>query len=158
MAASHLWNGSSGYYQQPQPPPPIAPQPPQQGNGDWNMRGLQSDAALAESVADAETPQVRLERLLADASKLWFTPVDGLLKSKDKLPAVRHLFVVPSREMGRVPMDLLAPGYRISYVSSATLLARSRENHRDLDARSLLALGDPVFQMPQERGIPTTSQ
>src|SRR5262249_17426546 len=81
--------------------------------------------------------------------KQRFAPLLPHLKARGKLPAVRRLFVVPTGIMARVPVDLLAPGYTVSYVPSGTVFARLRKDHRKLSPTSVLALGDPVFAIPQ---------
>ncbi len=64
------------------------------------------------------------------------------------LAKVDRLFVIPVGQMARVPVEVLAPEYKVSYAPSASLAARSLKNHRPLRAGSLLALGDPVFTSP----------
>src|SRR5262249_38466716 len=68
--------------------------------------------------------------------------------ARGELPARARLFVVPTWRMARVPVELLAPGYTISYVPSGTVFARLRKQHRKLVAGPVLALGDPVFPIP----------
>jgi hypothetical protein len=48
--------------------------------------------------------------------------------------------------MARVPVEVLAPEYVVSYVPSGTVFARLMEQHRSLSGSSLLALGDPAFE------------
>jgi CHAT domain-containing protein len=67
------------------------------------------------------------------------------------LPAVRRLLVVPTGQKARVPVEVLAPEYLVSYVPSGTVFARLREQHRVLAGDALLALGDPLFE-PAPRG------
>src|SRR5262249_10953737 len=61
------------------------------------------------------------------------------------LPAVRHLLVVPTGWAAGVPLEVLAPDYRISYVPSGSAFARIRQQARPLCGTSLLALGDPAL-------------
>jgi tetratricopeptide (TPR) repeat protein len=64
------------------------------------------------------------------------------------LQGVSRLFIVPAGWMAGVPIEVLAPGYQVSYVPSGTILARLVERHRPLWESSLLALGDPTFRTP----------
>lgn len=55
-AAAHLWGGRPAYGQMAPPPPPPPPPPMAQGNWDWGMRGLRTDAqrrGFHEGVEDA---------------------------------------------------------------------------------------------------------
>lgn len=60
---------------------------------------------------------------------------------------VRHLVVVPAGRMAGVPVGLLTDK-AVSYAPSGTVYARLREQHRPLDKPTLLALGDPAFNVP----------
>jgi tetratricopeptide (TPR) repeat protein len=64
------------------------------------------------------------------------------------LVGVRHLLVVPTGWAGRVPLEVLSTGYRISYVPSGSVFARLRQKHRAAPGATLLALGDPLFTVP----------
>ena len=58
---------------------------------------------------------------------------------------MRQLLVVPAGQMSAVPIEALTERYTISYVPSASVFARGAEQHRPLQASSLLVLADPVF-------------
>src|SRR5262249_29602064 len=64
------------------------------------------------------------------------------------LRGVRHLLVVPAGPMSAVPVEALTDRYTVSYVPSASVFARQAEQHRPLQASSLLVLADPVFARP----------
>jgi tetratricopeptide (TPR) repeat protein len=79
------------------------------------------------------------------------TPLRRHLRKGDGLPAVRRLLVVPAGEMAVVPLEVLTRDYRISYIPSASVFARLAAQHRRLEGTSLVALGDPVFDVPARR-------
>ena len=78
-------------------------------------------------------------RLLAQLHRQRLAPLEPHLKG------VRRLLVVPAGEMAAVPVEALTQRYTISYVSSASVFARQGEQHRPLQAASLLVVADPVF-------------
>jgi CHAT domain-containing protein len=69
------------------------------------------------------------------------------------LKGVKQLLVVPTWPMETLPVEVLTEDYRVSYVPSASLFARFRQEHRPLRGSSLLAVGDPVFT-PAEQANP----
>jgi CHAT domain-containing protein len=94
-------------------------------------------------------------RLTVDAGLMverWerLAPVQKHLKAEGKLPAVRHLVVLPVGAMTSVPVELLAEGYTVSYAPSATLYAQQASKPRALRMDSLVAVGDPVFARPKK--------
>ena len=62
------------------------------------------------------------------------------------LKGIRHLLVVPTGDMAKVPLEALSDKFTISYIPSGTVHARLAAQHRALQASSLLALGDPIFE------------
>jgi CHAT domain-containing protein len=76
-------------------------------------------------------------------------PLEPLLAATDKLPAVRHLVVVPAGRMAGVPVEALTDRYLVSYAPSGSVLSRLHGKHRPLQSPTLLALGDPNFTSPQ---------
>ena len=62
---------------------------------------------------------------------------------------VRHLVVLPSRQMAAIPIETLTNRYSISYAPSGTMFAWLQERKAvvgsDPQAANLLALGDPSF-------------
>ncbi|HKI30731.1 MAG TPA: tetratricopeptide repeat protein [Gemmataceae bacterium] len=81
-----------------------------------------------------------------DAQRL--APLETQLAAREGLPAVRQLIAVPGGVMAGVPLEALTDQFRVSYAPSGTVLARLAEAHRPLREPSLLALGDPAFQLP----------
>jgi CHAT domain-containing protein/tetratricopeptide (TPR) repeat protein len=77
-------------------------------------------------------------------------PLEGHLKGGAELPAVRHLIVLPSHRMRRVPVEALTDKLAVSYAPSGTMFAWLREYRpaagREAPPATLLALGDPEFQ------------
>ena len=90
-------------------------------------------AVLADGRGDA------WQRLLAQLHRQRLAPLEPHLKG------VRQLLVVPAGQMAAVPVEALTDRYTISYVPSASVFARQAEQHRPLQASSLLVLADPVF-------------
>ena len=74
-------------------------------------------------------------------------PLTPHLAAHDKLPAVKHLLVLPSAALAGVPVEVFADGYTVSYALSGTFYAHLRKQSKP-DSTSLLALGDPVFDVP----------
>jgi hypothetical protein len=89
--------------------------------------------------------------LAAAFRKQRLEPLAPHLKATGDLPAVRRLFVVPTGLLGYIPVEVLSDEHEVSYVPSGTLFARMRQNHRPLHGTSLLALGDPAFDVPRPR-------
>jgi CHAT domain-containing protein/tetratricopeptide (TPR) repeat protein len=113
---------------------------------EWTTDDITLARRLYEAVADADSDKATYQRLAVQLRKQRLDPLLDALKARDGLPAVKRLFVVPAGRMASVPAELIAPEYQISYVPSGSVLARTVENHRALDASSLLALGDPAFE------------
>ncbi len=55
--------------------------------------------------------------------------------------------------MDRIPIEVIAPGYEVCYALSGTLFAHQRQQPKP-DSQGLLALGDPIFQLPADRKVP----
>jgi hypothetical protein len=105
---------------------------------------------------DAATPEVRtlIERLRAQR-------LDALAKAlgatADGLPSARRLIILPSRALAGIPVEaLLADGdtRTVSYAPSGTVLKYLRERPRPNAHAGLLALGDPVYDRPDESSDP----
>jgi hypothetical protein len=131
------------------------------GSPVWQrLRGSGRDGVWAE---EDRALRYRLYRALSDPAagepaplaaafrKQWLEPLIPQLKATANLPAVRRLFIVPTYAMGGVSAEVLSEEHEVSYVPSATLFARMRENPRPVQASSLLALGDPTFEVPKPR-------
>jgi CHAT domain-containing protein/tetratricopeptide (TPR) repeat protein len=116
--------------------------------GAWTDDDLNLTQRLYEAVTDFRGPAARRERLVEAVRRQRLAPLAEHLRPQGSLPAVRRLLVVPTGAMARAPVEILAPGYTVSYVPSGTVLARLGEQHRRLKGDTLLALGDPVFTRP----------
>jgi tetratricopeptide (TPR) repeat protein len=90
-------------------------------------------------------------RLLAEQR---LRPLEPHLAATDRLPAVRHLVVVPAGRLAAIPLEVLTDRYTVSYAPSGTVFARLREQHRPLEARGLLAVADPNFRTPDAAALP----
>jgi hypothetical protein len=115
--------------------------------GQWSAE----DAHLAHRVHDTlrqPTGGRGGNRLIQQLRRQRLAPLQKHLEAQDGLPAVRRLVVVPTGLMARVPVEVLAPDWTVSYAPSATLFARSSQRHRAVSGQSLLALGNPQFQPP----------
>ena len=60
------------------------------------------------------------------------------------LKGIKHLYIVPTRAMARLPVEAVTNEYRISYVPSGTFLARLKAAPKP-STKGLLAVGDPAF-------------
>lgn len=124
-------------------------------SGAWTADDESLGARLYATLRDAASSAKQRDPLLSDFAAQRFEPLRRHLKATDDLPQVKRLFVVPTGGMARVPAELLAEGYGVSYVPSGSVLARLVENHRGTDGASLLALGDPAFDKaePPDSGV-----
>ena len=76
--------------------------------------------------------------------------------AEGQLPA-RRLIVLPSRAMSGIPIEALLAGddlRTVSYAPSATVFKYLREQPRPDRHAGLLALGDPVYERPDESSEP----
>jgi tetratricopeptide (TPR) repeat protein len=113
--------------------------------GKWTPEEDRQPALLRAALADQGTSAPRRGELAEAVRRRLLAPLEGHLKAEGKLPAVRRLFVVPSGRMAGLPVEVLAPGWTVSYTPSGTLLAQALAAHRPLSASAALALGDPTF-------------
>jgi CHAT domain-containing protein/tetratricopeptide (TPR) repeat protein len=63
------------------------------------------------------------------------------------LEGVRRLYVAAVRQVAGVPIELLTDQHVVSYVLSGTHLARMRQRQRPVAPATLLAIGDPVYEL-----------
>jgi tetratricopeptide (TPR) repeat protein len=107
---------------------------------------------------DAELPDRLLQALAGPGGTAWrelarrlavqrIDPIRKHLAARDGLPAVRHLIVLPSSLMAGLPVELLVDKVTVSYAPSATVFTYLRDRERPR-TQGLLALGDPVFELP----------
>ncbi|MBL8799520.1 MAG: tetratricopeptide repeat protein [Planctomycetia bacterium] len=103
-------------------------------------------AALAERPADAATT---ISELLPALYRQRLAPLEKALQAGEKLPAAKHLFVLPAGRMAGLPVETLSEQYIITYAPSGTVLAWLQEKQKQKKPTdqpgALLALGDPVF-------------
>ncbi len=114
----------------------------------------------AWTTADSERPR-RLRSALSSAATA--ADIDALAQTlrvqrleplRKHLEGVKTLYIVGVEAMAGVPVDVLAPEYTISYVSSGTFLARLQQRARP-QSQGLLALGDPVFRRSDGKPAPS---
>jgi tetratricopeptide (TPR) repeat protein len=117
----------------------------------WSQDDWHLPARLYQALKDRNVPASRRDRLVQEVRQQRLEPLRDYLRAQGSLPAVQRLFVVPTNRMARVPVEVLAPQYTVSYVPSGTILARLMEQHRGLSVTSLLALGHPVFAQAARR-------
>jgi tetratricopeptide (TPR) repeat protein len=95
--------------------------------------------------AAVESPRGNWRELARRLQNQRLKPLRRHLGNSAKLPAVRHLIVLPSSLLRGVPLELAAENYTISYAASGTLYAHLRKQP-GVKSSGLLALGDPVFE------------
>jgi CHAT domain-containing protein/tetratricopeptide (TPR) repeat protein len=69
------------------------------------------------------------------------------------LLGIHRLLIVPARRMAKVPIESLTDRFTISYIPSASIFAQLHQQHRPLEGRTLLALGDPAFTPASEKTL-----
>ena len=105
----------------------------------WGKDDATLPARVLAALADNRGDPTARQRLLVQLHRQRLAPLEPHLKG------VRQLLVVPAGQMAAVPIEALTERYTISYVPSASVFARGAEQHRPLQASSLLVLADPVF-------------
>jgi tetratricopeptide (TPR) repeat protein len=113
--------------------------------GAWTEADDNLPRLLRDDLSHGEPNTDRHARRLA-AQRL--EPLAAQLAATDTLPAVHRLVVVPVSVMAGIPVEVLADRYQISYAPSGSVLARLVQKHRPLQEPTLLALGDPNFELP----------
>jgi hypothetical protein len=91
---------------------------------------------------DADAP--RLANLIRRMKAQRVSPIQNLLAASEGRAAVRHLVILPSTFMVRIPIELLVDDLTVSYAPSATVLTYLTEKP-PVESRGLVALGDPIF-------------
>ncbi len=119
--------------------------------GAWTEADLSLGNRLFTALLGPTTGAEQRTRLAAELRRQRLAPLREHLGAVGQLPAVTRLFVVPQGWAAFVPVELLVPEYRVSYVPSGSVLARLRRTHRPLSGTSLLALGDPAFETAPAR-------
>jgi tetratricopeptide (TPR) repeat protein len=113
--------------------------------GLWTLDDLDLPARLHQALADRNSSAPRRRDLIAAMQKRWFDPLRVHMRADGSLPAARRLFVVPSRRISALPVEVLTPDYTVSYTPSGTFLAQRLAAHRPLEPKAVLAVGDPAF-------------
>jgi tetratricopeptide (TPR) repeat protein len=114
--------------------------------GQWTAENYGQFQRLHKNFTDPQSSDSNRKDQIAAIRKRWFDPLRPHLQASERLPAVRRLFVVPTKITGAVPLEPLLPDYEVSYTPSATVLAQARSKHRALKNDRSLVLGDPIFQ------------
>jgi hypothetical protein len=125
--------------------PPIWQQLPGSGPGKAWTSDDDSLVQRAYDVALVRSNGAEPERLL---SALRVQRLDPLLMH---LYRVNYLLIIPVGRMALVPIEALTDRFTVSYISSASVYAQLRQQHRPLQGSRLLALGDPVFTSAAQR-------
>src|SRR5262249_30242458 len=114
--------------------------------GVWTVEDDRLPTRLYEALTkEKSVPPAERERLAEALARQRIGPIREPLGAGGGLPAIRHLLVVPTGVMARVPVELLGGPWQVSYIPSGSLYALLAEQRRPLQASSLLAVGDPVF-------------
>jgi tetratricopeptide (TPR) repeat protein len=124
------------------------------GPGDhWADADAQLPADLRVAL---QSPRGDWQPLAERLRKQRLDPLAEQLGSRDGLPVVRRLIVLPSTALAGVPAEVFADRYTVSYALSGTLYAYLHQQLK-LETTGLLALADPVFERPAvpELPIPT---
>jgi tetratricopeptide (TPR) repeat protein len=109
--------------------------------GEWTEDDIALPAQLRTSLLERRGDWRRLARRLSEQR---LKPLEGHLAAQGKLPAVRHLVVLPSPALAGVPLETLAEEFTISYALSGTLHTHLKTQPA-VKGGGLLALGDPIF-------------
>jgi tetratricopeptide (TPR) repeat protein len=117
----------------------------------------EADAGLpAQLRAALQSPRGDWRPLAQRLRQQRLDPLARHLAAGDGLPAVRHLVVLPATALAGVPVEVFADGLTVSYALSGTLHAHLRRQPKVAGA-GLLALADPVFDLPASRDKPPPS-
>jgi serine/threonine protein kinase len=130
--------------------PVFVPLPRTGASGAWSA----ADARLpAELRAALQSDRGRWRPLAQRLRRQRLTPLEQHLKATGRLPAVRRLIVLPSPALAGAPVEVFAEGFTVSYAHSGTLYAHLRRQAAP-KGKGLLALGDPVFDLPAAKEPP----
>jgi tetratricopeptide (TPR) repeat protein len=110
--------------------------------GGWTEDDSALPSQLRTSLLERRSDWQRLARQLREQR---LKPLRDQLAAQDKLPAVRHLVVLPSPALAGVPLEVLAEDVTISYALSGTLHTHLKTQPA-VKGTGLLALGDPIFE------------
>jgi tetratricopeptide (TPR) repeat protein len=110
--------------------------------GDWSAEDTDLPSRLRTALVDRRGGWQRLARQLAEQR---LGPLRRHLAAADKLPAVKHLVVLPSAALAGVPVEVLVEDCTVSHALSGTLYTYLRQQPA-VKSTSLLAVGDPIFE------------
>jgi tetratricopeptide (TPR) repeat protein len=110
--------------------------------GAWTDNDSVLPSRLRDSLLERRDDWQRLAHQLREQR---LGPLHKHLAAQDKLPAVRHLVVLPSPALAGVPLEALAEDITVSYGLSGTLHAHLKTQPA-VKGTGLLALGDPIFE------------
>jgi tetratricopeptide (TPR) repeat protein len=110
--------------------------------GAWAEEDTDLPAKLRSALIARRSDWQRLARRLSEQR---LNPLRRDLAATEKLPAVRHLVVLPSAALAGVPLEALGEDVIVSHALSGTLHAHLRTQPAVAGTR-LLALGDPIFE------------
>jgi CHAT domain-containing protein/tetratricopeptide (TPR) repeat protein len=100
-----------------------------------------------------QAPQSDWRPLVERLRRQRLGPLARHLAAQDGLPAVRRLIVLPSSALDGLPVAVFAPEYTVSYAPSGTLFAHLQQQPK-LESRGVLAVADPAFAGPNDKGAP----
>jgi len=141
-------------------PPACVPLQGSGSSGAWTKEDDELPERLRWMLSRPPAAASELDALQLAANRLRLqrvAPIEHLLKARGALPAVRTVFVIPAGVMAGVPIEVFLPDVSISYVPSATLLARGLERAvkpGPVDrSPNLLAVGEPSFAVSLGGGV-----
>jgi CHAT domain-containing protein len=120
---------------------------------DTDLANRVRTALRSRSGTGSAGPQSLLQRLRTQRLQ----PLAKALAAANGLPPARRLIILPSRTMAGIPIEpLLASDdiRTVSYAPSATVFKYLREQPRPDRHAGLLALGDPIFERPDQLNQP----
>jgi tetratricopeptide (TPR) repeat protein len=85
------------------------------------------------------------QRLATRLRQQRLAPLARHLAAHDRLPAVRHLIVLPSAALAGVPVEVFSEDHTVSYAHSGTLFAHLRTQPKVTTA-GLFGVADPIFE------------
>ncbi len=106
-------------------------------NGTWTEADRELPKTL-RTMLDGGGP---IDMVDSQSRKLHTQKMKPILRH---LEGVKALHVIPVFQMAGVPVEVFAPDFRVDYVASGTMLARSGERPPN-NGSGLLAMGDPIF-------------
>jgi tetratricopeptide (TPR) repeat protein len=110
--------------------------------GEWSAEDTDLPSRLRMALVKHRGGWQRLARQLGEQR---LGPLRKHLAVADKVPAVKHLVVLPSVALAGMPVELLIEDCTVSYALSGTLYAHLRKLPA-VKGTGLLAVGDPVFE------------